>query len=171
MEVWKDIQGYEGLYQVSTRGRIKSLERTRKNGGHYKEKILTNKKAKNGRLIIRLCNGNSHKWYLVHRLVLSTFKPIENMELLQVNHNDENPENNHIDNLCWMTRKENINYGTRTERVAKSKSKPIYCVELGKKFESMTNASKELNVKIENISRALRGRRSTAGGYHWKYIN
>lgn len=172
MEVWKDIKGYEGLYQVSNLGRVKTLPRVAGAGKGYprKEKILNAEQIWNGYLRVSLHKDGKYKRFRLHRLVLETFSPVEGMELLQVNHMDENKENCRLDNLCWMTASENNNYGTHNERQAKAKCKPIFCVELGRKFDSALAAEKELGIARQNISHVLKGKRTVAGGYHWRYV-
>ena len=113
-EIWCDVKGYEDLYQVSNKGRVKSLG----NDKSRKEKILKPQGTRLGYLQIMLCKGGERKMHQVHRLVLMTFAPCENMENLQVNHLDENKENNQLNNLEWVTCKENINHGTHNDRVA-----------------------------------------------------
>lgn len=110
-EIWKDFKGYEGLYQVSNLGRVKSLERTflDKIGHkqHIKERILKPKTDRNGYLRVGLSNGNGKpKTLSVHRLVCQAFhKNPENKP--SVNHIDENKVNNTASNLEWCTVKEN----------------------------------------------------------------
>jgi len=132
-EVWKNIKGYEGSYQVSNLGRVKSLERAvaLKNGSerHLKERILKPSTNRYGYLQALLCNGSGKvKTLLVHRLVCEAF--YENPENKPcVNHIDENRTNNVASNLEWCTVKENNNHGTHNARVAKAvakaKSKPV----------------------------------------------
>jgi hypothetical protein len=92
------------------------------------------------------------------------------MEDLQANHRDECHSHNWLNNLEWMTQKENINYGTGIERSAKSRSKPIYCVELDRVFESISAAARELDLNHGSICYCCKGIRKTHGGYHWRYI-
>ena len=111
-EIWKDIDGYKGLYQVSNLGRVKSLH-------HNKEKILKGSYTKEGYHLISLSKEGTQKRYLVHRLVATAFIP--NLYKLEcVNHKDENPRNNNVDNLEWCTKAYNNCYGTRLERLSKS---------------------------------------------------
>ena len=161
-EVWKNIEGYEKLYQISNFGRVKSLNYNRTG----KEKILKPSKDKDGYLHVGLCKNGKAKFFRVHRLVCSAF--LENPENLpQVNHKDENKENNHVDNLEWVSPKENINYGTRNEKM----SKPIiqYTKEgvFIREWVSTITASKQL--KIHHISECCKGKRKTCGGFLWKY--
>ena len=123
MEVWKDVVGYEGLYQVSNLGRIKSLPRL----VHFKqdlyrmtkERILKNSVLKSGYCKVTLCKPGSQKLTLVHRIVAQAFIP-NPLNLEYVNHKDENPLNCCVDNLEWCTHTYNLNYGTCRERMSKS---------------------------------------------------
>ena len=113
-EEWRDVKGYEGLYQVSNLGRVKSLNYKRTG----KSKILRPQGTRLGYLRIRLFKGGECKRHYIHRLVLMTFSPVENMENLDCNHLDENKENNNLNNLEWCTRSYNNTYNGRHKRVA-----------------------------------------------------
>lgn len=121
-EVWKDVVGYEGLYQVSDKGRIKSLRREiiYKNGRihTYEERILKVFKDEDGYNRINLTKTKTHKQYAIHRLVAEAFLPNPD-NLPQVNHKDENPSNNNVENLEWCDSTYNINYGTRKDKIRK----------------------------------------------------
>ena len=111
-EIWKDVQGYEGLYQVSNLGRVKSLGRfvDRLASGHcwQKERILKPNKTKYGYLNVRLCKDSRTKDFKVHRLVALAFIPNpENKP--QIDHINADKTNNTVNNLRWVTCKENIN--------------------------------------------------------------
>lgn len=110
-EIWKDIEGYEGIYMISSKGRVKSLK-------FGKEKILKNLKNTCGYLFVSLCKNGKFKNYLIHRLVASAFIDNPN-NLSQINHKDEDKTNNRIDNLEWCDSSYNINFGTRTEKIQK----------------------------------------------------
>lgn len=155
----KDIKDYEGLYAVTEDGRV---------WGHKRKHFLSPDSVK-GYLRVTLSKNNKTKKVFVHRLVLETFNPIEDMEKLQVNHKNENTSDNRIENLEWTTAKENANYGTRKERIGKTKSTAVYCVELDRVFESMIAAERELGVNTGGISMCCRGERKTSGGYHWQF--
>ena len=114
-EIWKDIEGYEGLYQVSNLGRVKSFPRK---GTHTtKERILKLTKSNKNYVIVILKNNYIQKAKSVHRLVAEAFIPNPN-NLPQVNHKDENKLNNKVDNLEWCDNIYNCNYGTRNKRLS-----------------------------------------------------
>ena len=115
MEEWKDIKGYEGLYQVSNLGRVKSLSNT----NTRKEKIL--KPIYHARYYqITLSKNNIRIQYRVHRLVAEAFIPNPD-GLPIINHKDENPLNNNVDNLEWCDSKYNNNYNGKGKRISKTK--------------------------------------------------
>lgn len=129
IEEWRTIFGYEGLYEVSSYGRVRSLDRyvvdSLGNRRFYKGKVLSPIKDKVGYLSVKLQEGNKHN---IHRLVAQAF--IENPDNLpQVNHKDEDKSNNRVDNLEWCDSKYNNNYGTRIERFINTKIKNGYVNE------------------------------------------
>lgn len=174
IEEWKDIQGYEGKYQVSNYGRVKSLARYRKNNGNSQsfqgERILKQSVNNKGYCVVELCRDAKRKRHTVHRLVASAFiSNDENKE--QVNHKDENKQNNHVDNLEWCTCKENINHGSHNEKMAKTKGTPVIANdETGTEIEfySLAEAERQTGVSQGNISRCLNGERGQAGGMYWR---
>ena len=113
-EVWKDIPNFEGSYQVSNMGRVRSLDRvvTFKNGSMRKHKgrVLKPHISHRGYERLTLCNDNGCNNKSVHRLVLEAFKPHANMIDLQVNHIDGNKLNNHLTNLEWVTGRDNMSH-------------------------------------------------------------
>ena len=165
MEIWKDIEGFEGLYQVSNLGRTKRLYK------NDKEKILKPFSNKDGYLRVNLCKEGKSKQSKVHRLVAKAFIPnLDNKS--QVNHRDENKSNNKVENLEWVTSKENINYGTRTERMAKSQSRPIYGINIktNERIEFPSTMEAQRNGFDQgNIVKCLKGRRKSHKGYKWYY--
>ena len=178
-EEWRDIKGYEGLYQVSNIGRVKSLERIfidkRGHRQHIKERVLKPSITR-GYLQVILYNS-SKKNFFVHRLVCEAFH--ENPEnKLQVNHINEDKADNRACNLEWVTAKENLTHGTRPARIAKAnvknKSKPVgqYTTDgvLVKVWHSVNEVQRKLGFSSGNISEVARGKLKTAYGYVWKYI-
>lgn len=163
MEEWKNIIGYEGLYQVSSYGRVKSLgnDKTRK------EKLLKPKTNGRGYLLVCLNKDGKQNFYFVHRLVTQAFIPNPD-NLPQVNHKDENKLNNCVSNLEWCTCKYNINYGTRTEKI----SKEVYQYSLDDKLIKVWNSTQECGrngFSFQHISECCNGKRKTHKGYIWKY--
>ena len=169
MEEWRAINGYEGLYEVSNMGRVKSLN-YRHTG---KKHILKPGKDGWGYLFIYLCKEGSRKKYTIHRLVLTTYNPVENMDKLQVNHINEKKADNRLDNLEWMTCKENCNHGTRNARVAEKNSIPIVQLSLDGKYIRSWKSSHEAErdgFNRGNINSCCKGRLKTHGGFRWCYL-
>lgn len=170
IEEWKDITGFEGLYQVSNLGRVKSLA----NNKTRKEKILKEKKNSYGYHRVDLCKKNVVKHYLVHRLVAMAF--IDNVNNYnEINHIDENKENNSADNLEWTNHSMNIKHGSGMERahtsvIRNTRPKRVLCVETGIEYPSTMSASKVTGVVQSNISQCCNGIFKKAGGYTWKYV-
>lgn len=168
LEIWKDIKDYEGLYQVSNLGRVKSLANR---SNHKKELILKQHKYK-GYYKVNLCKNGKRKLCSVHRLVAEAF--IQNPENLPcVNHKDENKLNNCIENLEWCTHGYNNSYGTRLERVFKKLSKKVLQYDLNgnfiKEYSSVSEAAKYVNGSAANICSVISGRYRYAYGSLWKY--
>ena len=171
MEIWKDISGYEGLYQVSNLGRVKSLDYNHTG----REKIMKPSVDKNGYLYVCFRKNGVKKWYKLHRLVAQAFISNPN-NYPQVNHKDENPFNNFVNNLEWCDAKYNINYGTRTERVAEKKSKQVLQIDkntnkLIAEFPSLTEVERQFGISKSSISKCCKGKLNTAGKYKWQYKN
>ena len=127
-EEWRDVVGYDdmykGMYQVSNLGRIRSLDRITVRGWHQNGRIMKTNLNSAGYMVIRLTKDGKGNTRTVHRLVALAF--IDNTENKEfINHKDEDKTNNHVDNLEWVTARENNMYGTSIERQIKAKSKPI----------------------------------------------
>lgn len=172
-EIWKDIKGYEGLYQVSNFGKIKSLS---KNNYNYGEngKILKGINNK-GYLRVSLSKNGKAKLYSIHRIVAETF--IDNIYNLPcVNHIDENKMNNRADNLEWCSIEYNNNYGNRNKKISINQryanNKPIKCLETGQIFISLNECARKLNIKPSNIWASMNNynRTKKAKGHTFKYI-
>lgn len=177
-EIWRDITGYEGRYQISDFGRVKSLERTfidrAGHKRHTKERILKLCTDRYGYLYVLLYYGSGmRKRFLVHRLVCEAFH--DNSENKPcVNHIDENKTNNTANNLEWCTVAENNRHGTLYARSAKTLSKPVgqYTLDgkLIKVWQSAHEVQRQLGFTPSSICEVARGKRKTAYGYIWKYI-
>ena len=187
-EVWKDIEGYEGIYQVSNLGRVRSLDRyyTRphpRNGvptKYFKRgSIITNHTLRNGYANVMLKFDGGKKNFMVHRLVAKAFVP-GYFEGADVNHKDCNRQNNHADNLEWMTRRDNLKYsnGERAsamEQIHRSQRKPIIQMTMDGEFirewPSIHAAHLALNIDSKSITGCCRGYygNKSAGGYRWKF--
>lgn len=166
-EIWKSIAGYEGLYEVSDKGRVKSLK-------YGKERILKLGKDTVGYLYANLWKNGHGKNLLVHRLVAEAFIPNPN-NLGTINHKDEVKTNNTVSNLEWMSKKDNLNYGTRNKRIAEANSKQVQMFdkqtgELLTTFPSNNEAERATGVAHQSIGKCCLGKLKSAGGYIWRYV-
>ena len=180
-EEYRDIKGWEGLYQVSNKGNVKSLERTVRSGKGYrvtKEIILKPKKTISGYLYVGLWKESKVKRHYIHRLVAEAF--LENTEnLSEINHIDENKENNCVENLEWCSSKYNCNHGTRNRRIAEANtnhpkmSKPVIAISkesgLILEYPSTHEASRQLGIAQQSIVECCKGRLKTSGSFYWMY--
>lgn len=163
IEIWKDIKGYEGLYQVSNFGNVRRYK-TGKQKMVYKQ---------HGYYNITLFKNGEDKHFRVSRLVAIAF--LHNPDNLpEVNHKDENKLNNNVENLEFCTRKYNVNYGTGVQRRAKARSIPVVQKtkekNIIKKYHSLVQASKETGICHSCIWKCVNGKRKSAGGYLWESV-
>lgn len=171
-EIWKDIKGYEGLYQISNLGNVKSLSKQiiRSNGKKqtFKEKKLKPGLSKNGYLSVSLFKNGKGKTYMIHRLVAETF--IENINNYKcINHKDENKQNNIVNNLEWCTYEYNNQYNDKMKHRRINVLQYTKDNKLIKKWDGLINVEKELGISRNNITSVCKGKRRYAGGYIWKY--
>ena len=186
-EIWKDIKGYEGYYQVSNLGRVKSLFRQVKHSqgnvrNHY-ERILKNNYDGNGYASVGLYKNAKAKKVHVHRLVMLAFEENPHNKP-EVNHLDENKKNNRLDNLEWVTKKENENHGTKRERSVANTDYKMIGIKNSKKvrqtnvngtliqeWDSLAQICKEKGYSKGNISMACNGKyKGALYGCRWEYI-
>ena len=180
MEEWRDIKGYEGIYQVSSEGRIKSLDYLHTG----KEKILCPKKHNKGYLQIQFVRNGTNKTYTIHRLVAETF--IENpYNYPCVNHIDENKQNNKAENLEWCTARQNTikflqnhpnfakdrNYAKSKRRKQNRAIEQIFNGVVVKKWENVREIELRNKWSAWSISECCRGNRKKAYGYTWRYAD
>ena len=131
---------------------------------------------KGGYLFVTLCKNGKQKIYKAHRLVAYTFTdliPNDNpTEKIEVDHIDRNRQNNHVSNLRWVTRQENVDNSDQSGKSGKSgKGKRVLCVETGVIYESTMEASRETGLTQSNIWYCCNGQRyKTCGGFHWEFV-
>ena len=173
-EIWKPKKDYEGLYEVSNLGRVKSLGNG--NSNNSKERILKPGKVRGGYLQIGLSKNREIKHFFIHRLVAEAFLPNPD-NLPFINHKDEDKTNNSVENLEWCTREYNNNYGTRTERASKTNingksSKQVLQFTLLGEFIREWPSTMECGrngFSQGHVAECCRGERKTHKGYIWKY--
>lgn len=184
METWKDIEGYEGYYQVSNQGRVKALDRVDSNNRRHKERILRQVPNPKGYLTVHLSRENKARWNLVHRLVAFAF--VEKKDGCDiVNHLDNNPKNNNADNLEWTTYKGNMQWAAKQGRMHGNPTNFLKASVRRRKavmatdkdgyrmfFQSQAEAAKALNINHSHIAAACRKEYGfkTVGGYTFEYF-
>lgn len=173
MEIWKDVVGYEGVYQVSNLGNVKSLRMWSSVQKRYiqREKILKPYKAPTGYLQIGLKSERTRKLGLVHRLVAEAFIPnAENKR--EVNHINGIKTDNRVENLEWNTSQENTIHAYKKGLEKHCSTKVLqYDLQgnLLREWDSIKEAGAKTNTEPGNISACCRGHRRKAGGYMWSY--
>ena len=183
-EIWKDIKGYEGLYQVSNLGRVKSLAK-KAGTSNRSEKIIKKNITRYGYYLNTLSKDGVVSYKSTHRLVAQAFIP-NPQNKPTVNHIDGNRINNNVNNLEWCTQRENIihkfkvlNYkgvmfgkhlsDEHKKKISKSRSKKVLCVELNVVFDSARQASAWLNLSKNSVNESI-FRNHKCGGYTWRYL-
>lgn len=171
-EVWKDIRGYEGFYQVSNYGRVRSITRTfkRKDGlvKTFQERVLKQGTNPNGYKYVNLSKGSGVYCARVHRLVAQAFLNNER-NLPCINHKDEDKENNHVNNLEWCSYRYNNTYNNKHLSRATKVLQYSQDGEFIKAYISVSEAEKTVIGKRSNISACCSGKIKSCGGYVWKY--
>jgi hypothetical protein len=168
-EIWKPVVGYEGLYEVSNMGRVRKLVRV----------PMKPKAEKYGYQRIGLYKDGKHKQFLVHRLVAEAFIDNPN-DLPIINHKDECPSNNAVENLEWCTYKYNANYGTALKRKSENIPNKKKIMSIDKKtgekktYNSIADAYYDVTKRKKytgSISEAASGKRKSAYGKYWVYVD
>ena len=182
-EVWKDVVGYEGQYQVSNKGNVRSVDRINHIGSKYSGRMLKPWYQSGGYLQVGLCKNGKVMSKYIHRLVLEAFVDNPN-NLPEVNHLDENKTNNELPNLEWCDSSYNSKYGTRIRRIAQKQSKKVRAVNIETGEVLTFNSTQEAVRKGYNsggVSQACRGHYKSATGkligdghtykgHRWSYI-
>lgn len=182
-EIWRPVVGYEGLYEVSDQGRVRSLQ----SGKWRNRRILKLGKNPNGYLYVKLCKDGKGEGMRVHRVVAEAFIPNPN-HLATVNHKDEDKTNNFASNLEWMSHKDNINYGSHNRRMAEALAKAMAGVNVNNPklskpvqqldkatgkvlaaFPSTVEAERITGIAHSSICACCNGKCKSAGGYVWRY--
>ena len=185
VEVWKDIEGYEGLYQVSSHGQVRSVECDTiryRNGQprpyHKRQQLRKQKISAKGYMRVGLHRDSVEKTYLVHRLVAQAFIPNPG-NLPEINHKDQNPANNRADNLEWCTRKYNMNYGDLHERQVNAVSHPIEQLTMDGQHVAYFRSAKELERlsggkyyerDVRRVAKSKTTRHSSVYGFRWRCV-
>lgn len=177
-EIWKPIKGYEGQYEVSTMGRVRSIPReipysagyTRKNEGRILKPTERTKDPDCNYYVVSLSKDNVAKSVFIHRLVAEQFierKPGYDF----VNHIDGNKHNNCVENLEWVTPKGNKMHAIYTGLdVPHYGIRHIYCLTNGEVYPSISEAARKLNLDDSSISKVCRGRWKHTGGMVFRYV-
>lgn len=168
-EIWRPVVGFEGAYEVSNLGNIRSF----KVGDGI---LMTPNRKKYGYMKVILFKDRKPCYKSLHRIVAEAFIPNPN-NLPQVNHIDENPSNNRVENLEWCTPADNCNHGTRNDRISMSLTKkygvPVYQFSMDGEFiaryDSLSDAGRATSLSPSSIRHACLGERESVGGFMWSF--
>ena len=183
-EIWKDVEGFEGLYMVSNLGNVKSLNYRHKNEEHLLKLCIN----KYGYYFVRLHSNGMEKNFLVHRLVAKAF--IENGNNFPlVNHKDENKLNNNFENLEWCTQEYNLNYSlnrrgkrnqqrkckTHTKHTSSKYSQRVFQKKLSgeivSEYSTVSEAARVNKMSLKSLIECCKKKRKTAYGYKWEFAD
>lgn len=170
-EEWRDVEGYEGLYRVSSLGNVESLERyvdSKRGGTQLVHRRILKPQVINNYLAVALCKDGTVTRKTIHRLVASAFLEKESSDDV-VNHKDANKKNNCVDNLEWCTQKHNVEHSMIKGLRSQDKRSRRVVRSDGAEFASVNTAAKETGVSYGNLWSHLHGRRNHVGGYTFKY--
>lgn len=174
-EEWKDVFGYEGMYQVSNLGRVRSINRiVAQRGrtktvysGHRKSYILKQGVQNNGYSVVWLCKDGKKEAKTVHRIVASAFCKNDAPDIkTDVNHKDGNKQNNCFWNLEWCSKSDNIKHAYKYLK-RKPNTTPVRCENTGTVYGSIVEAEWATGIGRASISHVINGRAKTAGGLRW----
>ena len=176
MEQWREIKGFEGRYEVSDHGRVRSLPHyTNTKGGVMRlspGRVLSPCLSPNGRLKVHLSKPSGAIWANLARLVAFAFCD-GYFDGAQVNHKDENPQNNYASNLEWCTASFNCKYGHRNDRMIEMRRKSVAQFSLDgillNVFQTMNGAARLTGISAAHICDTCKGKRTQAGGFKWAY--
>lgn len=173
-EIWKQIKGYEGLYEISNKGRVRSMARWQTCGKakYWVKAIIMKQEITRHYYKVDLCKNGKHHTYRVNRLVAQAFIPNPN-HYPEVNHKDENKLNNCADNLEWCTHSYNSEYGHHRERVTKAISKRVGQYTLDGKLVKIWPSTHEAGrhgYNQRHVCECCNGIYKKHAGYKWRYI-
>lgn len=155
VELWKDIKGYEGKYQISNLGRVRN-----------NKSIIKPQKDNIGYMKVILYKNKTRKTKKIHRLVAEAFLDNINNKP-EVNHINGNKEDNKVSNLEWINHKNNCIHAVKKGLI---KTKKVVCIETNKIYTSIKEAAKDTNTFDGHITKVCKGERKTTGGFHWRYL-
>ena len=176
-EIWRDIEGYEGKYQISNMGRVRSLKQLYSGTYVYREKLIAPVKQKyDDYVYVNLYKDGKSKHYKVHRLVALYFIP-NPLKKREVNHINGCKADNRAINLEWVTPKENMAHAKAVLKINPQRNQLTPVIQYDKSgniiadYKSLQDAARATGLFTTNISACCRGKIKTCGGFVWKYKN